>query len=830
MKRIIKIRCINLLKLSILLLLGILPLASCKKEVLEEGHTHTKIHVPEQKATCVEEGHIEYWYCSKCKKVYKDRETTKEITINDTILMKIDHTIVEDEELLPTCDTTGFTSGSHCSFCGEIIVAQESLPELHHTFDLTEVTWVWQDYTQAELVLSCKNNAEHKKNHRATITSQTEEATCTEPGKITYTASVLLDGKEYTNQREDILLPTNHTFDLEDISWIWETPTTAHVQIPCRNNPKHILKYDASMKEEVIPATCTAPGNQIITATIYIQGQAYTDVNEVELPALGHSYDFSKIIWTWNEYTSATATLICKTDPTHIKTIDATVTQDILPASCLTEGTITHYATLDYEGTSYTNQLSETLPAIGHAFDYEHASWTWEGHSKASASFTCKHDETHKESYIAELSSQTIQATCVSEGKVTYTASLGLQDRRYEDFQYEILPIDPSLHEYDEEAFQWTWIPIVEGYEVSMYIPCKCGQDILRFEKLPVHKKTTLATFMEEGAIAYTVEVEWNGKRYKDTKEEKLPMKQYVSTEEEFLLAIAQDSYDLTLSKDILLSEDACLQGNYLAIDLNGYTLSIAKSLTVSATHATLENGFIAVDFQTYLESYALTILDNSNVYLKDIATLGGIHIQQAKAILNGADITATDGYVLWASKGSHVLMQNSIGRKHMLSKEYSAFFFVEEELSLAQMELYTTVNLTLYSEAGISPAFEEEPLLHLQTIQEYLESPVVLKCLALYEDVTITEEVFIEGNQLLLDLNGYTLSAPTNSFRISTKFFKVCNGNLMADSAIELATDDFVLKIEKDCNGIVDTIYTKGNIKVDHAKVSFFMVYINAL
>ena len=43
------------------------------------------------------------------------------------------HTPVVDAAVPPTCTETGLTEGSHCSECGEVLVAQEVVPELGHT-------------------------------------------------------------------------------------------------------------------------------------------------------------------------------------------------------------------------------------------------------------------------------------------------------------------------------------------------------------------------------------------------------------------------------------------------------------------------------------------------------------------------------------------------------------------------------------------------------------------------------------------------------------------------------------------------------------------------
>ena len=69
-------------------------------------------------ATCTETGLTEGSHCSVCGEVLVAQETTP----------IVEHTIVVDEAVAATPAATGLTEGSHCSVCGEVIVAQSTIP------------------------------------------------------------------------------------------------------------------------------------------------------------------------------------------------------------------------------------------------------------------------------------------------------------------------------------------------------------------------------------------------------------------------------------------------------------------------------------------------------------------------------------------------------------------------------------------------------------------------------------------------------------------------------------------------------------------------------
>lgn len=89
------------------------------KHVYGEGETV-------KEASCTEDGVTKYT-CDLCGESY-------EIAIPAP-----GHTVVIDPAVEPDFEKDGLTEGSHCSVCGDIIVAQEPVPKLGYTVDLSAV-------------------------------------------------------------------------------------------------------------------------------------------------------------------------------------------------------------------------------------------------------------------------------------------------------------------------------------------------------------------------------------------------------------------------------------------------------------------------------------------------------------------------------------------------------------------------------------------------------------------------------------------------------------------------------------------------------------------
>ncbi len=111
-------------------------------EVTEKETGHDYVSEVTKEETCTEDGIMTYT-CTICGDTYTE------------VIPAAGHTAVTDEAVAATCTEDGMTEGSHCSVCGEIIKARETVKALGH------------DYAD----------------------SITTEASCTKDGVMTYTCS-----------------------------------------------------------------------------------------------------------------------------------------------------------------------------------------------------------------------------------------------------------------------------------------------------------------------------------------------------------------------------------------------------------------------------------------------------------------------------------------------------------------------------------------------------------------------------------------------------------------------------------------------------------------
>ena len=124
--------------------------------VVREQHFRVPI-ADEIPATCTTDGMTSGWKCEKCDEFWIPQEVipalghdwngnlpcqseTSACTRCDLHFdTKQEHLVIVDEAVSATCTATGLTEGSHCGYCGEVLVAQEEVPMTDHNWITTDL-------------------------------------------------------------------------------------------------------------------------------------------------------------------------------------------------------------------------------------------------------------------------------------------------------------------------------------------------------------------------------------------------------------------------------------------------------------------------------------------------------------------------------------------------------------------------------------------------------------------------------------------------------------------------------------------------------------------
>ena len=212
-----------------------------------DGHTLTA--VAEVPATCEETGVKAHWVCSVCGKLFSDAEGKNETTLEALTIGVLGHdygeaawtwTGYESAKATFTCSrdashveevtaavTSEITTPASCESTGvrtytATVTFQgknytdtrtETLPSLGHAWG--EPVWTWTGCGAAEASFACARDAGHVKVLPASITSEvTTQPGCSTEGVRTYTATVTLEGKNYTDTRTETLPSLGHKTQL----------------------------------------------------------------------------------------------------------------------------------------------------------------------------------------------------------------------------------------------------------------------------------------------------------------------------------------------------------------------------------------------------------------------------------------------------------------------------------------------------------------------------------------------------------------------------------------------------------------------------------------
>ena len=436
------------------------------------------------------------------------------LTIEDHIKAE---TPVEENRVESNCTKDGsYDAVYYCTVddCkAELERVHKTIPAIGHKYGTPVFTWS-DDYSTAEATFTCENDKTHVETVKAAVTSKTTDATCTKVGKIVYTATVEFEGKTYTDSKETEIKAIGHKYGTPVFTWS-DDYSTAEATFTCENDKTHVETVKAAVTSKTTDATCTKVGKIVYTAIVEFEGKTYTDSKKVEIPAIGHKYGTPVFTWS-DDYSTAEATFTCENDKTHVETADAKVTSETVAATCEAPGKIIYTATVEFEGKTYTDSKETEIKAIGHKYGEPVFTWS-KDYSIAEATFTCANDKTHVKKVDAKITSETVDATCTTEGTVTYTASVKLDGKTYTDTK--VVNNKALGHKYGKPNFTWS-----KDYSTATAtFICENDKTHVETVKAKATSETVAATCEADGKITYTASVEFNGKTYTDSKEVEIP-------------------------------------------------------------------------------------------------------------------------------------------------------------------------------------------------------------------------------------------------------------------------------------------------------------------
>lgn len=185
--------------------------------------------------------------------------------------------------------------------------------------------------------------------------------------------------------------------------------------------------------------TCTEEGYEAYwmdeTGQKYSDADCITKIPEpVVIPATGHIW--GEPDWDWISNTKVNFELVCTVDG-EITTKRATVTSEVIPATCTETGKTVYTAQVVVDGVTYTDVKEVEIPTTDH--EYGSPAWTWsDDHNSASVTLTCSGCGDTK-SYPATVSAVRTEPTTEAEGSIVYTATVTVDGQEYTDTFTEIL-------------------------------------------------------------------------------------------------------------------------------------------------------------------------------------------------------------------------------------------------------------------------------------------------------------------------------------------------------------------------------------------------------
>lgn len=299
--------------------------------------------------------------------------------------------------------------------------------------------------------------AEAECNHSYTVTDEIEP-TCSTEGETVYLCSIC--GNSYVETSAKL----EHNFG--EVNWEWDIEdTSATAYKTCETCGYVVSAKSHTFYFDYVPSTCYEDGYKVYEAEATLDGEEVSSGFTEILPA-HHRYSEN---WNWSDdYSSASITLVCSSCDI-ITEKDATISKNIVDATCTESGSIEYIASTAVDNQEYTDTKTFTIEALGHNDSPE---WNWSNdNTSATLSSTCSNcGETF--TVTGSITQESIvEATCDQNGSITRTATATLHDIEYTSSKTEVIP---ATHSWDDGAV--TKEPTESEEGIRTYTCEACGE------------------------------------------------------------------------------------------------------------------------------------------------------------------------------------------------------------------------------------------------------------------------------------------------------------------------------------------------------------------
>ena len=187
---------------------------------------------------------------------------------------------VTSEVTEPTCTEAGKTvytaTATDKNDTKHTDTKEVPIEAIGHTYS-ADPTYEWsKDYKTCKAIFTC-DKKDDTQTVECTVTPATTDATCTEAGKVVYTATCTFKGKEYTcpEKKETTIAATDHTYSA-DPTYEWSKDYKTCKAIFTCDKKDDTQTVECTVTPATTDATCTEAGKVVYTATCTFKGKEYT--------------------------------------------------------------------------------------------------------------------------------------------------------------------------------------------------------------------------------------------------------------------------------------------------------------------------------------------------------------------------------------------------------------------------------------------------------------------------------------------------------------------------------------------------------------------------